>query len=153
MTRFLITIDQAVDFVISSAEQMVGGEIFIPRMPSVTITDLAKAIAPDARWEFIGIRPGEKLHETLLMSDEARHTIEKPDRFVVLPEFRAWMRGDSPSGEPLPDGFTYGSDSNSDFLDVSEIADLVEAGMKGLVEPRPDDIVIRAEEVAPQTAS
>lgn len=122
MTRFFITLDNAVDFVISSAEQMLGGEIFIPKIPSVRITDLATAIAPDARREIIGIRPGEKLHEQLLMSDEARHAFERNDRYVVLPEFHAWTGQELPSGDDLPDGFVYSSDTNDQWLGPKEVA-------------------------------
>jgi UDP-N-acetylglucosamine 4,6-dehydratase len=128
MTRFFITLADAVDLVITSAEQMVGGEIFVPKIPSVKIVDLANAIAPDARHELIGIRPGEKLHEQLLMSDEARHTIDRGDRYLVLPEFHAWS-GDLPTGERLPDGFVYSSDKNEQWLgeeDVRAFFDLPE---------------------------
>lgn len=116
MTRFFITLGEAVELVITSAEHMSGGEIFVPKIPSVKIVDLANAIAPDARREVIGIRPGEKLHEQLLMTDEARHTIDRGDRYLVLPEFHAWS-GDLPKGERLPDGFVYSSDTNDQWLD------------------------------------
>jgi UDP-N-acetylglucosamine 4,6-dehydratase len=126
MTRFFITLPEAVEFVMSSAEQMVGGEIFVPKIPSVRIMELASAIAPDARQDLIGIRPGEKLHEVLLMSDEARHTIDCGDRYVVLPEFHAWS-GDLPSGEPLADGFVYSSDANTQWLDRESASVLFDA--------------------------
>jgi UDP-N-acetylglucosamine 4,6-dehydratase len=121
MTRFFITLAAAVDLVLSSAEQMVGGEIFIPKIPSVRITELASAIAPDARQELTGIRPGEKLHEVLLMSDEARHTIDRGDRYAVLPEFHAWSGAELPVGEPLPDGFMYSSDKNDQWLGPEDL--------------------------------
>jgi UDP-N-acetylglucosamine 4,6-dehydratase len=126
MTRFFITLPEAVDFVISSIEQMVGGEIFVPKIPSVRIIDLANAIAPDARQELIGIRPGEKLHEVLLMSDEARHTIDCGDRYAVLPEFHAWSGAELPSGDSLPDGFVYSSDKNERWLDPERVTALYE---------------------------
>jgi UDP-N-acetylglucosamine 4,6-dehydratase/5-epimerase len=122
MTRFFITLTEAVEFVLTSAERMVGGEIFIPKIPSVRITDLATAIAPEARWKLIGIRPGEKLHEQLLMADEARHTVDVGDRYAVLPEFHPWTGGDWPPGEPLPDGFLYSSDTNELWVGPEEIA-------------------------------
>jgi UDP-N-acetylglucosamine 4,6-dehydratase/5-epimerase len=129
MTRFFITLGDAVEFVISSAERMIGGEIFLPKIPSVHITDLAQAIAPEARREIIGIRPGEKLHEQLLMTDEARHTVDQDDRYVVLPEFHAWTKDALPIGKPLPEGFTYGSNENDHWLgpeDVTAFFDLPE---------------------------
>jgi UDP-N-acetylglucosamine 4,6-dehydratase (inverting) len=126
MTRFFITLPEAVDLVISSAERMAGGEIFVPKIPSVRITELASAIAPDARHDVVGIRPGEKLHEVLLMSDEARHTIDSGDRYVVLPEFHAWS-GDLPTGAALPDGFVYSSDTNEHWLDREHVATLWES--------------------------
>jgi UDP-N-acetylglucosamine 4,6-dehydratase (inverting) len=126
MTRFFITLPDAVEFVISSIEQMVGGEIFIPKIPSVRITELANMIAPDARQELVGIRPGEKLHEVLLMSDEARHTIDCGDRYVVLPEFHAWSGAELRAGEPLPDGFVYSSDKNERWLDPEGMTALFE---------------------------
>jgi UDP-N-acetylglucosamine 4,6-dehydratase (inverting) len=121
MTRFLITLTEAVDFVMSSVERMVGGEIFVPKIPSVKITDLATTIAPEARIELIGIRPGEKLHEQLLMSDEARHTVESGDRYVILPEFHAWTRTDLPMGDALDEGFTYSSETNDQWLESDEL--------------------------------
>jgi FlaA1/EpsC-like NDP-sugar epimerase len=122
MTRFFITLSEAVDFVLSSAERMIGGEVFIPKIPSVRITDLATAIAPDAEWRLIGIRPGEKLHEQLLMSDEARHTVDLGDRYAVLPEFHPWTSRERWPGEPLPGGFVYTSDTNEQWVGPEEIA-------------------------------
>jgi UDP-N-acetylglucosamine 4,6-dehydratase len=101
---------------------MIGGEIFIPKIPSVHIMDLAKTIAPDARCHVIGIRPGEKLHEQLLMSDEARHSVEQDDRYVVQPEFHAWTTEDIPTGQALPEGFVYSSQENDHWLGPEEIA-------------------------------
>lgn len=124
MTRFFITLGQAVDFVLTSAERMVGGEIFVPKIPSVRITDLARAIAPDARLEMIGIRPGEKLHEQLLMTDEAAHTVDVGDRYLILPEFHAWTAEEMAVGVPLPDGFLYSSDTNDEWIAPEDLADL-----------------------------
>jgi len=121
MTRFFITLSDAVDFVLTSTERMVGGEIFIPKIPSVKITELATTLAPDARIDVIGIRPGEKLHEQLLMSDEARHAVDAGDRYVILPEFHAWTERELPTGSPLDEGFVYSSETNTEWLESTEL--------------------------------
>jgi UDP-N-acetylglucosamine 4,6-dehydratase/5-epimerase len=117
MTRFWITLKQGVDFVLSSLTTMKGGELFVPKIPSMRVTDLARAIAPDARIEIVGIRPGEKLHEEMISLDDARRTIDIGDRYVVQPEF-GWWGNEHLEGEPLPEGFAYASDRNDTWLDV-----------------------------------
>jgi UDP-N-acetylglucosamine 4,6-dehydratase len=127
MTRFLITLDQGVEFVMSSLETMQGGEIFVPKIPSVRITDLANAIAPDLAQRVVGIRPGEKLHEVMVPSDDAAHTIELDDRFVIEPSFVFWSRSRKQveGGRAVAEEFSYSSDRNAWFLSVPEIQDLV----------------------------
>ncbi len=131
MTRFLLTLDQGVRFVIHSIENMVGGEVFVPKIPSTRICDLAKAIAPDAELEVVGIRPGEKLHEVLIHEDEARTAVELEDMFVVLPTAleigfaRQCRQAWEDKGHALPDGFRYTSDTNPRWLSVQEIRQLV----------------------------
>jgi UDP-N-acetylglucosamine 4,6-dehydratase len=126
MTRFWITLPQAVDLVLFALEHMAGGEVFIPKIPSMRVVDLAEAIAPGVRQEITGIRPGEKVHEILLTTDEARHAVDAGEVFVVLPE-HPWWSGDSPWAkcEPLADGFAYTSDTNSHWLERSEFADVL----------------------------
>ncbi len=122
MTRFWLSLEQGVHFVIGCIERMHGGEVFVPKIPSMKVSDLARAIAPDARIEVIGIRPGEKLHEVLISEDEARTTVELDDRYVVLPAEAMWFVYDWKSeGRPLPDGFRYASDTNPQWLDVDGI--------------------------------
>jgi UDP-N-acetylglucosamine 4,6-dehydratase len=126
MTRFWITLDQAIDLVVYALDHMTGGEIFIPKIPSMRVVDLAEAMAPDLPIEVIGIRPGEKLHEILLTEDESRHSIDAGDVFVVLPE-HPWWREDQP-GEAratLPDGFKYASDTNTEWLEADQLRDLL----------------------------
>lgn len=125
MTRFWITLQQGVDFVLSSLETMRGGELFVPKIPSMRVTDLAKAIAPDARLEFVGIRPGEKLHEEMISLDDARRTIDVGDRYVIQPEF-GWWGKEHLAGETLPEGFAYTSDRNDTWLDVDGLRALLE---------------------------
>lgn len=120
MTRFWITLDQGVQFVINCITRMHGGEVFVPKIPSMNIMDLAQAIAPDCAVDTIGIRPGEKLHEVLISEDEARHTLDCDDMFVVQPVHPWWKQG-SWQGKPLADGFTYSSDSNTDWLTIDQI--------------------------------
>lgn len=120
MTRFWITLQQGVDFVLSSLETMRGGELFVPKIPSMLVTDLARAIAPDARIEIVGIRPGEKVHEEMISVADARRTIDLGDRYVLQPEFDWWANGHL-SGTPVPEGFAYTSDRNDDWLDVDRL--------------------------------
>ncbi len=122
MTRFWLSLEQGVHFVITCIEQMEGGEVFVPKIPSTKVIDLARAIAPNAQIEIIGIRPGEKLHEDLLSSDEARHTIELEHMYVVQPAEATWFGYSwKDSGKPVAEGFSYTSDSNTEWLDVEGI--------------------------------
>ena len=126
MTRFWISLDQGVQFVIRCIEEMQGGEVFVPKIPSMKMVDLARAIAPKAEIKIIGIRPGEKLHEVLISEDEARSTVELDDMFVVQPAAALWF-GHSweDTGKRLPDGYHYASDNNQDWLTVKEIQNMV----------------------------
>ena len=123
MTRFWISLEQGVRFVIRCIENMQGGELFVPKIPSMKMTDLAKAIAPEAQIKIIGIRPGEKLHESLISEDEARTTVELEDMFVVQPAVEALWFGHAwaDKGKPVPDGFTYTSANNTEWLDIDGI--------------------------------
>ncbi len=124
MTRFWMTIDQGVRFVLSCIEGMAGGEVFIPKIKSMRMTDLAKAIAPECTIQEIGIRPGEKVHEVLLSEDEARHAIEMDDRFVIAPMHPWWKDQPALLGSSLPEGFRYTSDTNSEWLTKKELLEL-----------------------------
>lgn len=122
MTRFWLTLEQGVRFVIRCTELMHGGEVFVPKIPSTRIIDIAKAIAPDAHLEVIGIRPGEKLHEVLIHEDEARSTVELDDMFVVQPPMSLWFGYEwKDKGKSLPDGFRYGSETNPQTLTIEQI--------------------------------
>jgi UDP-N-acetylglucosamine 4,6-dehydratase/5-epimerase len=122
MTRFWLSLDQGVRFVITCIEQMEGGEVFIPKIPSTKVVDLAKAIAPNAEINIIGIRPGEKLHEMLISEDEARHTIELDKMFVVQPAEATWFGYSwKDKGTPLKEGYFYSSDNNAEWLDIEGI--------------------------------
>jgi UDP-N-acetylglucosamine 4,6-dehydratase len=125
MTRFWITLEQGVEFVIRCIEMMHGGEIFIPKIPSMNIMDLAKAVAPRAKIKYIGIRPGEKINECLLTEDESRHTRELKDFFIVEPEHPWWSSEKWKIGKLLPPGYRYTSDKNNKWLTRQEIQRLV----------------------------
>ena len=126
MTRFWISLEQGVRFVIRAAENMYGGEVFVPKIPSCTIFDLAKAIAPEAQIEIIGIRPGEKLHEVLISEDEARQTVEMQDMYVVQPAETLWFGRDwEAKGSLLKDGFRYASNTNTEWLNVDQIKKII----------------------------
>lgn len=125
MTRFWLTLEQGVRFVIRSIQQMSGGEVFVPKIPSTRILDLASVIAPDAELEVVGIRPGEKLHEVLIHEDEARSTVERNDMFVVKPTTTLWQRDLTYEGRPLPEGFRYASDTNPDWLTIEQIRQII----------------------------
>ncbi|MCA9118680.1 MAG: UDP-N-acetylglucosamine 4,6-dehydratase (inverting) [Planctomycetaceae bacterium] len=128
MTRFVITLDQGVRFVLDAFKRMVGGEIFVPKIPSVTINDIAEAIAPECKTRIIGIRPGEKLHECMIPSDEARQTIEFEDSFIVQPAVRSWTN-EVPAyvaqGRPCPAGFSFSSETNVDWLSVAQLRQMI----------------------------
>ena len=122
MTRFWLSLEQGVHFVIKCIEQMEGGEVFVPKIPSTKVVDLARAIAPDAQIEIIGIRQGEKLHEDLLSEDEARHTVELERMYVIQPAEASWFGYSwQNKGKPVAEGFSYTSDSNTEWLDVEGI--------------------------------
>ncbi len=131
MTRFWITLEQGVRFVISCLEQMQGGEVFVPKLPSVNIMELARMMAPECTHEIIGIRPGEKVHECLISTDEARQTIMYEDRYVILPTHPWWGSSDYSDGEPLPEGFTYASDLNDMQLTENELREMIDDGSAG----------------------
>jgi len=125
MTRFWIKIEQGVEFVIDCINKMKGGEIFIPKIPSMKIIDLAEAIAPDVKKKVIGIRPGEKLHEILLTEDEAEHGKEFNDSFVIEPEHPFWNVDNLKGGKILPKRFRYSSDKNDKWLTKNEIRKII----------------------------
>ncbi len=126
MTRFWLSLEQGVRFVIQCLEQMHGGEVFVPKIPSMKVLDLAKAIAPKAGVTIIGIRPGEKVHEVLISEDEARNTVERDSMFIVKPPATLWERNLQYEGKTLPDGFRYSSDNNGQWLDVEGIQKLIQ---------------------------
>lgn len=126
MTRFWLTLGQGVHFVIDCIERMRGGEIFVPKIPSMKVTDLANVIAPETKKKIIGIRAGEKLHETLLTMDEARHAKEFDNYFMIEPEHPFWDEDNLGEGKPLPEGFSYTSDSNDKWLTEEELMKIVD---------------------------
>ncbi len=126
MTRFWLTLEQGVQFVIRCIERMEGGEVFIPKIPSTSIMDLVQAIAPNCKVEFVGIRPGEKLHEVLISEDEARQTIDVGDMYVITPLYQWWQASNYAHGQRLPDGFRYASNMNAPRLTVAELQGLLE---------------------------
>lgn len=126
MTRFWLSLEQGVRFVLRCIDQMQGGEVFVPKLPSTTLIDLVKAIAPEAEVDVVGIRPGEKLHEVLVSEDEARSAVELEDMYVIQPAQGPWfVHSWDKQGKTLPDGFRYASDSNPEQLDTDQIKKLV----------------------------
>ena len=126
MTRFWISIEDAVKFVLDSFEQMQGGELYVPRIPSMKIIDLAKAISPDSEIVEIGIRPGEKLHEEMISAEDSRRTIKvSSNRFLVLPVVAEWSF-DPPKGEVMSERTAYASDTNDLWIDSAEMAEFIE---------------------------
>lgn len=125
MTRFWITVDQAIDLVIECSALMQGGEIFVPKIPSINIVDLAKAVAPNVPIEICGIRAGEKLHELMISTDDARHTLEFDKHYVILPEvIKSKLQRDK-KYKPLPEGFAYASNTNTEWLGVQQLRELL----------------------------
>lgn len=133
MTRFWITLQQGVDFVVRNLARMHGGEVFVPKIPSSRITDLATAIAPELPMKVIGIRPGEKLHEVMVPADDSHHTIEFKDHYVITPSIAFFAQpsylndGTGERGTPVAEGWEYNSGTNPWFLSVDEIRDLIDS--------------------------
>ncbi len=127
MTRFWITLEQGVQFVLNSLKIMHGGEIFVPKIPSMNIMDLAEAIAPDCKHDFVGIRPGEKLHEVMVPEDDARRTIEFDNFFIIQPEQNFWNISETShiGGKICQEGFSYSSDTNTQWLKTQDIHKMV----------------------------
>lgn len=126
MSRFWISLEQGVNFVLYCLKHMVGGELFIPKIPSMNIMDLAKAIAPECKTKIIGIRPGEKLHEVMITKDDARKTLEFDTYYLVQPEFRFFRRRFKNSGgKPIPEDFEYSSEANPRWLTLEELKYMV----------------------------
>ncbi|GAB2823878.1 UDP-N-acetylglucosamine 4,6-dehydratase (inverting) [Alpinimonas psychrophila] len=125
MTRFWITLPQTVQFVVDSFDLMVGGELYVPRIPSMRILDLVEAVAPGSKTHSVEIRPGEKLHEEMISQDDSRRTLLLGDRYVILPTIAEWGFV-APVGQSVPDGFAYRSDTNDQWLDVEALRDLIE---------------------------
>ena len=130
MTRFWITLEQGVEFVLNSLERMVGCELFIPKIPSMNIKDLAKAVAPKAEIDIIGIRPGEKLHEVMIPEDEARSALEYKDYYVIVPDYmhkekERYFKQNGNGYKLLADGFRYSSETNTDWLSIDQLKDII----------------------------
>lgn len=121
MTRFWITLTEGVNFVTNCMKQMKGGEVFIPKLRSMSIADLARAIAPNCRQVCTGIRPGEKIHETLLTTDESRRALEFKDMYVIKPDFLWWKENNYVNGKTLPENFKYSSDTNKTWLSIDQL--------------------------------
>ncbi len=130
MTRFWLTIDHGVDFVLKCLQRMSGGEVFVPKLPSMKVIDVADAVVPGAKHKFIGIRPGEKLHEIMITKDDAPNVIEFDDHFVIRPAFAWWQQreadnGHFKAGRPVAEGFQYSSDINNQWLTADQFREMV----------------------------
>nr|MDA3807208.1 polysaccharide biosynthesis protein [Thiomicrorhabdus sp.] len=142
MTRFNITLTDGVKLVLQALDIMWGGEIFVPKIPSYRITDVAEAIAPECQINLIGIRPGEKLHEEMITTTDALNTIEFRDYFVILPSLPLWDTEQFAKhfgGEQCVDGFSYNSGTNTDWLDVKVLRNLISTYLDPEINRRKDD--------------
>ena len=132
MTRFWITLDQGVEFVLKCLETMVGGELFVPKIPSMNMLDLAKTICPECKIEIVGIRPGEKLHEVMVPKDDARRTLEYEDHYLIQPDFNFWgRRFNGQKGKPIADDFEYSSETNPWKLGIEEAGEMIRSLQQG----------------------
>jgi UDP-N-acetylglucosamine 4,6-dehydratase len=126
MTRFWLTLEQGVKFVIKNIEFMRGGEVFVPKIPSMRVSDLATLMAPDCKREIIGIRPGEKLHEILLSTDESRYTLEFDDMYLIQPVHSWWNHPGYEQAHPMPEGAQFSSETNSWWLSTDELQRMID---------------------------
>lgn len=128
MTRFMITLEEGVELVWHAFDDMIGGEIYVKKIPSMKMTDLARAVAPEAKQEIIGIRPGEKLHEQMISSEDAHYTYEYPNHFKILPTINNWCNSKSriKDGTKVPEGFVYASDNNTEWMTTEALENWIE---------------------------
>jgi UDP-N-acetylglucosamine 4,6-dehydratase len=124
-TRFWITLDHGIEFAMKSFNIMKGGEIFVPKIPSMKIVDLARAVCPKAELKKISIRPGEKLHEEMISRDDARHTLDMGAYFVICPEMNIWKEDDYPKGQAVEETFCYSSEINNDWLSIEQLKEMI----------------------------
>jgi UDP-N-acetylglucosamine 4,6-dehydratase len=129
MTRFWITLEQGVKFVVRCIELMHGGEVFVPKIPSMNIMDLVNVIAPECAVREVGIRPGEKLHEVLISEDEARYAVETEDMYVIQPQHSWWLKDNWKNGRTVIDGHRYASDTNPQWLSQQQLAAMLEKAL------------------------
>jgi FlaA1/EpsC-like NDP-sugar epimerase len=132
MTRFMITLKQGVELVWHALEDMAGGEIYVKKIPSILVTDIAKAVAPDAKIKVIGIRPGEKLHEQMISEEDSFHTFEYPEYYKILPSINNWSATSVriKDGKKVPEGFSYTSLNNSEWMSVDDLRSWIVANEK-----------------------
>lgn len=129
MTRFMISLEQGVDLVWHAFEDMEGGEIYVKKIPSMKVTDLARVVAPDARLDFVGIRPGEKLHEQMIGLEDAHYTYEYDEHYKILPCINGWARCETriKNGRPVEEGFIYSSDNNKEWMSAEHLQAWIDA--------------------------
>lgn len=129
MTRFMISLEQGVELVWHAFEDMVGGEIYVKKIPSMKVTDLAKTIAPEAKLEIVGIRPGEKLHEQMIGAEDSYFTYEYPEHYKILPQINNWDKDANriKDGKKVPEGFVYASNTNTEWMSASELRAWIDA--------------------------
>jgi FlaA1/EpsC-like NDP-sugar epimerase len=127
MTRFMISLEEGVELVWHAFEDMVGGEIYVKKIPSMKVTDLARVVAPEARQDVVGIRPGEKLHEQMISAEDAHYTYEYPEHFKILPTINGWANCPKriKTGVKVPEGFVYASDNNPEWMSDKQLQDWI----------------------------
>jgi FlaA1/EpsC-like NDP-sugar epimerase len=127
MTRFMISLEEGVELVWHAFEDMVGGEIYVKKIPSMKVTDLARVVAPEARQDVVGIRPGEKLHEQMISAEDAHYTYEYPEHFKILPTINDWANCPTriKTGVKVPEGFVYASDNNAEWMSDRQLQDWI----------------------------
>jgi len=132
MTRFMISLEEGVELVWHAFEDMVGGEIYVKKIPSMKVTDLARVVAPEARQEVVGIRPGEKLHEQMISVEDAHYTYEYPEHFKILPTINGWANCPKriKTGKKVPEGFVYSSDNNAEWMTDNELQTWITANQE-----------------------
>jgi len=140
MTRFWITLEQGVRFVVQCLEQMHGGEIFVPKIPSMRLVDMARTVAPECEVEYIGIRAGEKLHEALVSEDESRHTLETEDMYVIQPNHPWWRMENWVAAKPVGEGFSYTSDSNALWLSGPDLEGMIDPACTAMSLPAANQV-------------